>query len=148
MESQAEKRRQELQKKLEDSGKYSPCNCIAQARTAQNEAREQQLKQDQCPEEEWTQIDADFTIKFNQLQADLVSWPELQKEQADKTQFFANLQAQYIELRDHTAAISYALPAKIIASFQHQLQQWQQLYEQEKDKAVPKKKFAFARKAP
>lgn len=37
---------------------------------------------------------------------------------------------------------------KLQGNFSRQLTEFQQLYDQEKDKAIPKKKFAFARKKP
>lgn len=51
------------------------------------------------------------------MQATLVSWPELLKDTEDKTAFFTELSEKYVKLRDHIAAISYALPAKIQGNF-------------------------------
>lgn len=39
-------------------------------------------------EEQWTVIDAKFNEDFNNLQAKLLSWPELLKDTPDKAGFF------------------------------------------------------------
>lgn len=53
---------------------------------------------------------------------------------------------RFIELRDYISGVNYALPAMLQGRYQQALNQWITLYETEKDKAIPKKKFAFARK--
>ena len=78
----------------------------------------------------------------------MISWNELLKDKEDKALFFNDIHTRFTAIRDHVAAVSYAIPAKLQANYQHQLTQLQQLYEAEKEKAIPKKKFTFARKTP
>jgi len=93
-------------------------------------------------------IDAKFNKEHADLQARIISWPELLKDTADKAPFFQERFQEFIELRDYVANVSYAIPVKLQGNFGRQLQELQQLHEQEKEKAIPKKKFSFARKKP
>ena len=59
---------------------------IERERLALNQQREQ--KDEILFEEQWAVIDATFNTDFNNLQASLISWPELLKDTADKAPFF------------------------------------------------------------
>jgi hypothetical protein len=42
-----------------------------------NEQRNRELEEEQAQEEDWIKIDQNFTLKHSELQAKLISWPEL-----------------------------------------------------------------------
>ena len=76
------------------------------------------------PDEDYNKIDAYFQSEHSDLQAQLVSWPELLADSPDKAGFFAELHRRYLALRDHIAGVNYALPVKLQAKYQHDLQTW------------------------
>ena len=65
------------------------------------------------PDEDYNKIDAYFQTEHSDLQAQLVSWPELLADSPDKAGFFAELHRRYLALRDHIAGVNYALPVKL-----------------------------------
>ena len=63
------------------------------------------------------------------------------------TKYFDAIHDDYIALRDHISNYQYAIPTGMFSRYQQALNQLNDLLQEQKDTAIPKKKFAFARKA-
>lgn len=105
------------------------------------------MAEEQAPEENWVEVDQQFGTQYRDLQAKILSWQEITSGDSEKVvELFNELQVQFLALREMITGIGYALPTKLVGRYQQQLSELQGSLDQEKEKAIPKKKFKFERK--
>ena len=98
------------------------------------------------PNEDFNYIDQKFIITLSAINKDIEAWKEINKEKYEE--FFESLFCRYKDLRDYISNYSYSVPSYNLQSYQTQLDTLNTAIASEKDVAIPKKKFTFARKQP
>ena len=101
------------------------------------------------PEEDYELIDQYFVSTNQALTKRVTEWAEplSGKTPDEMTKYFDAIHDDYIALRDHVSNYQYAIPTGMFSRYQQALSQLNDLLLEQKDIAIPKKKFAFARKA-
>ena len=84
-------------------------------------------------------IDQYFTSKIAELRQQTTQWQETPADQ--RPGYFDNLNRQFIGLRDHIATYHHCVPAVLYGKYQASLQQYSDLYTEQRETAIPKKKF-------
>ena len=62
-------------------------------------------------------------------------------------QYFDTIYDDFVALRDHISNYQYAIPTGMFSKYQLILEQFSKTFTEQKEQAMPKKKFAFTRKA-
>ena len=75
-------------------------------------------------------------------------WKGCNDDKAQIEKHFEEVFTKYKDLRDYVANFSYSIPAYNLQNYQSSLDSLNEIINKEKDNALPKKKFAFARKQP
>ena len=92
-------------------------------------------------------IDQRFTTTTQAINIEVSKWQAIPPE--DKTtieKHFDELFARFKELRDYIANYSYSIPNYNLQQYQSTLDNLNDYLVKEKEAALPKKKFTFARK--
>ena len=100
-------------------------------------------------DEDYLQIDARFNSSFEQMELDLVSWKDKVQDAKDKSEvekYFESVFDQFKVLREYINNYTFAIPSTFFSQYQNKLIEYQYNYNKVKDSALPKKKFAFAKK--
>lgn len=95
--------------------------------------------------EDYTVIDQYFTSQIAELRQKVTTWELLAPEA--RPAFFDELHKQTLALRDHIASYHHCVPAVLFGKYQTSLAQFSEFAAEQRELAIPKKKFAFVRKA-
>jgi len=120
----------------------------ARLRQVAKDEKEQARNLEKAPEENYIKIDEHFNTEFGELEVALMAWAsQVEGKSADEvTAYFDGLFERFSKLRDYIADINYALPSSLSGKYSNGFNAWNENFGKEKDKAIPKKKFSFARK--
>ena len=135
-----QKKFQQVQQRLEQQKKDRD-----EKLKTQKEAESEHLVE----EEDYTVIDQKFNERFQQLELNLVSWADKVGAGAAKEAieaYFEQVFAEFKELREYVNNYTFAIPAAFFSGYQQKLNAFNDAYIQQKDQALPKKKFTFAKK--
>ena len=83
------------------------------------------------------------------LTARVTEWSEplSGKSPDEMTKYFDTIHDDFVSLREHISNYQYAIPTVMFSKYQQALSHFNDLLQEQRDTAIPKKKFAFARKA-
>ena len=120
----------------------------ARQRQAAKELKDKQKEEEQAPEESFMKIDDHFNKEFEELEVALMAWNThcVGQSATEVGEYFDQLYERFSKLRDHISQMSYALPNSLTQKYNKGFNAWSDNFAVEKDKAIPKKKFAFVRK--
>ena len=108
-----------------------------------------QGEEEKLPEEDYNLIDEYFTSTHADLQKRVTGWSTaLQGAPVDEiTVYFDNIHAESWALREQLTNYQYAIPTGMLSRYQATMRQFQDTFGEQKEAAMPKKKFTFVRKA-
>ena len=75
----------------------------------------------------------------------MTTW-EILETKDEKEQFFTQLFEKFKDLREYINMYTFAIPATFFSLYQQKLDNFNDVYNVQKDLALPKKKFSFAKK--
>lgn len=128
-----EKRRQDMEARMQQR---------AQALKDKGE----DLVDDKDPEEDLKLIGTRVASGLESIRARLPQWKALGDDRALIERHFEELFTEYKALREYVANYSYSIIAHNLQTYQANLDNLNEQINKEKETALPKKKFAFARK--
>ena len=109
-----------------------------------------QGEEEKLPEEDYNLIDEYFSSTYADLTDRVTNWANgpLQGAAADViSAYFDAIHAESWALREQLTNYQYAIPTGMFSKYQAQLRTFQETFTEQKEAAMPKKKFAFVRKA-
>jgi len=108
-------------------------------RNAQREESKKITAEDKDVSEDYTVIDQYFSSQIAELRQKATQWETLATDV--RPGYFENLHKQGLALRDHIASYHHCVPAVLFGKYQAALGQFNEMYAEQKDLAIPKKKF-------
>lgn len=94
-------------------------------------------------------IDEYFTSTYAELEKRVTQWAEPLKGATPEaiTAYFESIHADSWALREQLTNYQYAIPTGMFSRYQSTMRSFQDIFTEQKEAAVPKKKFAFVRRA-
>ena len=90
-------------------------------------------------------IDKKFNHQNEEINAELEQWKTL-KNKDEIEEHFSKVFAKYQALREYINMYTFAIPATFFSLYQTKMDLFVETYNKQKDVALPKKKFTFAKK--
>ncbi len=106
------------------------------------------MDKEKDPEEDFKLIDLNYGKRMELIKTEIDSWRSLGDDKAAIERHFDEVFAKFKELREYIANYSYIIPPYNLQNYQTSLDQVGDKINKEKEAALPKKKFTFARKQP
>jgi hypothetical protein len=100
-------------------------------------------------DEDYVQIDLKFNAKWAKIEEGTDKWQETVKDKNDKEEVGAHFDGvfeTYKELREYVNNYTFAIPSALFSQYQAKLNEFPHHFNRVKTEALPKKKFAFAKK--
>jgi hypothetical protein len=110
-------------------------------------AAKQTNEEEKLPEEDFDLIDQYFSSSYQTLEAKVLNWGSLEGATTEQFEaYFAEVHAEFVKLREYITDYQYAIPTGMFSRYQSTLANFETVFSEQKDLAMPKKKFAFKRK--
>ena len=106
------------------------------------------MDKEKDPEEDFKAIDGKYGRDIEEIRQGLQHWKNFGEDRGAIEKHFEELHGKFKELREYIANYSYIIPSYNLQTYQQQLDTINESIVKEKEVALPKKKFTFARKQP